>query len=209
MSHMGKKWLDIVYNEKSSIKLKQHYKSWANDYDQDLIDWGYAYPSQLKKIMSQDIKLKKSSKILDAGCGTGLVAEVLGDMNFKNIVGLDYSLDMLKIAKDKKIYSRLIQESLNKKTSLRSNQFDVVLCTGVLTSGHVGAKAINELIRVTKNKGYLILSIAESIYEKLGFKDEIEKNREQLLKIKISKPFIALPNHKSSATSKMYVFQRV
>ena len=206
---MGKKWLDIVYNEKSSIKLKQHYKSWANDYDQDLIDWGYAYPSQLKKIISQDIKLKKSSKILDAGCGTGLVAEVLGDMNFKNIVGLDYSLDMLKIAKDKKIYTRLIQESLNKKTSLRSNQFDVVLCTGVLTSGHVGAKAINELIRVTKNKGYLILSIAESIYEKLGFKDEIEKNREQLLKIKISKPFIALPNHKSSATSKMYVFQRV
>ena len=206
---MGKKWLDIVYNEKSSIKLKQHYKSWANDYDQDLIDWGYAYPSQLKKIMSQDIKLKKSSKILDAGCGTGLVAKVLGDMNFKNIVGLDYSLDMLKIAKDKKIYTRLIQESLNKKTSLRSNQFDVVLCTGVLTSGHVGAKAINELIRVTKNKGYLILSIAESIYEKLGFKDEIEKNREQLLKIKISKPFIALPNHKSSATSKMYVLQRV
>ena len=168
-----------------------------------------AYPSQLKKVMSQDIKVKKGSKILDAGCGTGLVAQVLSDMNFKNIVGLDYSLDMLKIAKDKKIYTRLIQESLNKKTSLRGNQSDLVLCTGVLTSGHVGAKAINELIRVTKNKGYLILSIAESIYEKLGFKDEIEKNREQLLKIKISKPFIALPNHKSSATSKMYLFQRV
>ena len=206
---MGKKWLDIVYNEKSSIKLKQHYKLWADDYDRDLVDWGYAYPSQLKKVMSQDIKVKKDSKILDAGCGTGLVAQVLSDMNFKNLVGLDYSIDMLKIAKNKKIYKRLIQESLNKKTSLRSNQFDIVLCTGVLTSGHVGAKAINELIRVTKNKGYLILSIAESIYEKLGFKDEIEKNKKQISKIKISKPFIALPNHKSSATSKMYLFQRI
>ena len=206
---MGKKWLDIVYNEKSSNKLKQHYKFWADDYDQDLVDWGYAYPSQLKKVMSQDIKVKKDSKILDAGCGTGLVAQVLSDMNFKNIVGLDYSIDMLKIAKNKKIYKRLIQESLNKKTSLRSNQFDIVLCTGVLTSGHVGAKAINELIRITKNKGYLILSIAESIYEKLGFKDEIEKNKKQISKIKISKPFIALPNHKSSATSKMYLFQRI
>ena len=206
---MGKKWLDIVYNEKSSIKLKQHYKYWADDYDQDLVNWGYAYPSQLKKVMSQDIQVKKDSKILDAGCGTGLVAQVLSDMNFKNIVGLDYSKDMLKIAKNKKIYKRLIQESLNKKTSLRSNQFDIVLCTGVLTSGHVGAKAINELIRVTKNKGYLILSIAESIYEKLGFKYEIEKNKEQISKIKISKPFIALPNHKSSATSKMYLFQRI
>ena len=206
---MGKKWLDIVYNEKSSIKLKQHYKLWADDYDRDLVDWGYAYPSQLKKVMLKDIKVKKDSKILDAGCGTGLVAQVLSDMNFKNLVGLDYSIDMLKIAKNKKIYKRLIQESLNKKTSLRSNQFDIVLCTGVLTSGHVGAKAINELIRVTKNKGYLILSIAESIYEKLGFKDEIEKNKKQISKIKISKPFIALPNHKSSATSKMYLFQRV
>ena len=206
---MGKKWLDIVYNEKSSIKLKKHYKFWADDYDRDLVDCGYAYPSQLKKVMSRDIKVKKDSKILDAGCGTGLVAQVLSDMNFKNIVGLDYSKDMLKIAKNKKIYKRLIQESLNKKTSLRSNQFDIVLCTGVLTSGHVGAKAINELIRVTKNKGYLILSIAESIYEKLGFKDEIQKNKKQISKIKISKPFVALPDHKSSATSKMYLFQRI
>ena len=41
---MGKKWLDIVYNEKSSVRLKEHYKNWASRYDNDLIDWGYAYP---------------------------------------------------------------------------------------------------------------------------------------------------------------------
>ena len=42
---MGKKWLDIVYNEKSSVRLKEHYKNWASKYDNDLIDWGYAYPT--------------------------------------------------------------------------------------------------------------------------------------------------------------------
>ena len=182
---MGKKWLDIVYNEKSSVRLKEHYKNWASKYDNDLIDWGYAYPTQVKKILESNIKIKRNSKILDAGCGTGLVAETLNDMKFNNIIGLDYSVDMLKIAKSKKIYKKLIQESLSKKTTLRSNQFDVVLCTGVLTSGHVGAKAINELIRVTKDRGYLILSIAESIYEKLGFKNEIEKNNFQISKVKI------------------------
>ncbi len=46
---MGKKWLDIVYNEKSSVRLKEHYKNWASKYDNDLIDWGYAYPTQVKK----------------------------------------------------------------------------------------------------------------------------------------------------------------
>ena len=34
---MGKKWLDIVYNEKSSVRLKEHYKNWASKYDNDLI----------------------------------------------------------------------------------------------------------------------------------------------------------------------------
>ena len=207
---VGKKWLDIVYNEKSSYRLKNHYKIWANNYDQDLIDWGYAYRKQLKKIITKDIKISKKSKILDAGCGTGLVAETLTKMSFNNIIGLDYSIDMLKVAKTKKIYKKLLHESLSKKTSLRSNQFDVVLCTGVLTSGHVGAKSINELVRITRGNGYLLLSIAESIYEKLGFKREIEKNidNNKISKIKITSSFVALPNHKSSATSRIHIYKK-
>ena len=206
---MGKKWLDIVYQEKNSTRLKKHYREWASEYDKDLNAWGYAYPRELKKILIDKIRINKNAKILDAGCGTGYVAETLKDLNFSNIVGLDYSQDMLNIAKKKKIYKRLIKQSLNKKTNLRSNQFNAVLCTGVLTSGHVGPVAIKELIRLTKKKDYLILSISESIYEKFGFRKEIEKRANEISKIFISKPFIALPNHKSSARSRMYLFQRI
>ena len=206
---MGKKWLDIVYKEKNSTRLKKHYRVWASEYDKDLNAWGYAYPRELKKILIDKIRINKNAKILDAGCGTGYVAETLKDLNFSNIVGLDYSQDMLNVAKKKKIYKRLIKQSLNKKTNLRSNQFNAVLCTGVLTSGHVGPVAIKELIRLTKKKGYLILSISESIYEKFGFRKEIEKRANDISKIFISKPFIALPNHKSSARSRMYLFQRI
>ena len=206
---MGKKWLDIVYQEKNSTRLKKHYRDWASEYDKDLNAWGYAYPRELKKILIDKIRINKNAKILDAGCGTGYVAETLKDLNFSNIVGLDYSQDMLNIAKKKKIYKRLIKQSLNKKTNLRSNQFNAVLCTGVLTSGHVGPVAIKELIRLTKKKDYLILSISESIYENFGFRKEIEKRANEISKIFISKPFIALPNHKSSARSRMYLFQRI
>ena len=206
---MGKKWLKIVYEEKNSSKLKKHYRGWANEYDDDLKEWGYAYPGQLKKILKNQIKISKNSKILDAGCGTGLVAQTLKDLNFKNIVGLDYSIDMLKIAKSKKIYKKLLHESLNKKTSLRSNQFNLILCTGVLTSGHVGANAIKELIRLTKKKGFLILSISETIFLKLGFKDELEKRKNQVKMKIVSKPFIALPNNKHSARSRMYILKKI
>ena len=44
-------WLKTVYSETSSIKLNNHYKKWSSKYDQDMKEWGYAYPSQLKKII--------------------------------------------------------------------------------------------------------------------------------------------------------------
>ena len=206
---MGKEWLKKVYQEKNSSKLREHYKGWASEYDKDIRDWGYAYPKQLEKILKKIIKINKKSKILDAGCGTGYVAETLKDLKFTNIIGLDYSKEMLKIAKAKKIYRRLICQSLSKKTNLRSNQFDLLLCTGVLTSGHVGPSAIKELIRLTKKNGYLILSISETIFKKLGFKKELELRQNELKTKLISKRFIATPNNDHSAYSRMYVLVKI
>ena len=162
-------WLKTVYSETSSIKLNKHYKKWSSKYDRDMKEWGYAYPSQLKKIIQENLKFRKNIKILDAGCGTGYVAEALIELKFKNIIGIDFSKPMLEIAKEKKIYRRLICQSLNDKIKLRTNQFELVVCTGVLTSGHVGPNAIKEMIRVVKPGGYFICSIAQSIFTKNGF----------------------------------------
>jgi ubiquinone/menaquinone biosynthesis C-methylase UbiE len=202
-------WLKTVYSETSSLKLNKHYKKWSNSYDQDMKEWGYAYPVQLKKILNKNLKLKKGIKILDAGCGTGYVAEALIELKFKNIIGIDFSRAMLEIAKQKKIYSRLICQSLNETIKLRSNQFELVVCTGVLTSGHVGPNSIQELIRVVKPQGYFVCSIAESIFKKNGFKKEIE-NLTEIVKVTfISRQFIALPKNKNSAKSRMYILQKI
>ena len=202
-------WLKTVYSETSSLKLNKHYKKWSNSYDQDMKEWGYAYPVQLKKILNKNLKLKKGIKILDAGCGTGYVAEALIELKFKNIVGIDFSRAMLEIAKQKKIYFRLICQSLNETIKLRSNQFELVVCTGVLTSGHVGPNSIQELIRVVKPQGYFVCSIAESIFKKNGFKKEIE-NLSEIVKVTfISRQFIALPKNKNSAKSRMYILQKI
>ena len=202
-------WLKTVYTETSSLKLNRHYKKWSNSYDQDMRDWDYAYPVQLKKILKENLKLKKNIKILDAGCGTGYVAKVLIELKFKNIVGIDFSQAMLEIAKRKKIYSKLICQSLNDTIKLRTNQFELVVCTGVLTSGHVGSSSIQELIRVVKPQGYFVCSIAESIFKKNGFKKEIE-NLAEISKVEfVSKQFIALPKNKNSAKSRMYILQKL
>ena len=204
-----KDWLKTVYSETSSSKLNKHYKNWANLYDTDMSSWGYAYPLQLNKILTNKLKLKKTIKILDAGCGTGYVAEVLSKLNYKNITGIDFSEEMLAIARSKKIYKKLICQSLNEKIELRSKQFELIICTGVLTSGHVGPSAINELVRLLKPQGFFVCSIAESVYKKNGFEKEI-KNLKNLVSIKsISKAFVALPNNKNSAKSRMYILEKL
>lgn len=204
-----KDWLKTVYSETSSSKLNKHYKNWANLYDTDMSSWGYAYPLQLNKILTNKLRLKKTIKILDAGCGTGYVAEVLNKLNYKNITGIDFSEEMLAIARSKKIYKKLICQSLNEKIELRSTQFELIICTGVLTSGHVGPSALNELIRLLKPQGFFICSIAESVYKKNGFEKEI-KNLENFVSIKsISKAFVALPNNKNSAKSRMYILEKL
>ena len=204
-----KDWLKTVYSETSSSKLNKHYKNWANLYDTDMSSWGYAYPLQLNKILTNKLKLKKTIKILDAGCGTGYVAEVLSKLNYKNITGIDFSEEMLAIARSKKIYKKLMCQSLNEKIELRSKQFELIICTGVLTSGHVGPSAINELVRLLKPQGFFVCSIAESVYKKNGFEKEI-KNLKNLVSIKsISKAFVALPNNKNSAKSRMYILEKL
>ena len=204
-----KDWLKTVYSETSSSKLNKHYKNWANLYDTDMSSWGYAYPLQLNKILTNKLKLKKTIKILDAGCGTGYVAEVLSKLNYKNITGIDFSEEMLAIARSKKIYKKLMCQSLNETIELRSKQFELIICTGVLTSGHVGPSAINELVRLLKPQGFFVCSIAESVYKKNGFEKEI-KNLKNLVSIKsISKAFVALPNNKNSAKSRMYILEKL
>ena len=204
-----KDWLKTVYSETSSSKLNKHYKNWANLYDIDMSSWGYAYPLQLNKILTNKLRLKKTIKILDAGCGTGYVAEVLSKLNYKNITGIDFSEEMLTIARSKKIYKKLMCQSLNEKIELRSKQFELIICTGVLTSGHVGPSAMHELFRLLKPQGFFICSIAESIYRKNGFEKEI-KNLKNLVSIEsISKAFVALPNNKNSAKSRMYILEKL
>ena len=204
-----KDWLKTVYSETSSSKLNKHYKNWANLYDTDMSSWGYAYPLQLNKILTNKLKLKKTIKILDAGCGTGYVAEVLNKLNYKNITGIDFSEEMLTIARSKKIYKKLMCQSLNETIELRSKQFELIICTGVLTSGHVGPSALHELVRILKPQGFFICSIAESVYKKNGFEKEI-KNLKNLVSIKsISKAFVALPNNKNSAKSRMYILEKL
>jgi ubiquinone/menaquinone biosynthesis C-methylase UbiE len=79
-----------------------------------------------------------------------LVGEILNKNSFQNLIGVDFSQEMLNIAKQKNVYQSLDLVDLTKKLDYEDNVFDAVICAGTFTCGHVGPEALREMIRITK-----------------------------------------------------------
>ena len=159
---------------KNDNRLMEVYRDWAKKYDYDN-DNVLGTVSQPKSVSLLSTRLKdKTAKIIDVGCGTGLVGEKLKAKDFINFDGLDISKDMLSIAKSRG-YRNLFLGSLNKQLPVLDDAYDAAMCVGVFTHGHVSSEGFNELCRIVKPGGYVCFTINEGVFEEYGFKDMIEK----------------------------------
>lgn len=165
-----KETLEKVYTAQSATELMDAYKDWAANYENDTVgEFGYVAPLATAKTLNT-FAGDTSIRILDAGCGTGLVGQALRDLGYSALDALDYSKDMLGQAAQKNIYGQLIQADLSQPLSIADNAYDAVVCTGTFTYGHVDATAFDELIRITKPEGHIVFTIREGAYEDLGYR---------------------------------------
>ena len=153
----------------------KYYDEWSkkNKYDKDMVDWNYTGPKETVDVLKKHA-LNKDVKILDAGCGTGLVGIELKKNGYTNIDGADLSQKLLNLV-PKGYYNWLKQIDLNKQLKIKNNIYDVVMCVGTFTFGHVKPPALDEFVRITKNKGLICFTINEGIYEEYGFDKKIKE----------------------------------
>ena len=164
-----------IYKLKTSEELLKYYQDWAdnNKYNKDMVDWNYTAPKETVSILKKYV-FNKNSKILDAGCGTGLVGIELKKYGYSNIEGVDFSQSMLDLV-PRGIYKKIEKIDLNKPLKFKDNIYDVVMCVGTFTYGHVKPQCLDELIRLTKNKGFICFTVNEGIYEEYGFDNKIKE----------------------------------
>ena len=159
-------------NASNDKKLTKVYRDWAEKYDYDN-DHVLGTVSQPKSVALLSTRLKdKSVKIIDIGCGTGLVGKNLKAEGFLYFDGIDISEDMLSIAKSRG-YTNLFLGSLNKQLPVLTDSYDCAMCIGVFTHGHVSSDRFNELCRIIKPGGYVCFTVNEGVFEKYGFKEMI------------------------------------
>jgi ubiquinone/menaquinone biosynthesis C-methylase UbiE len=147
------------------VELEHIYKKWAKKYEDDVINLaGYVGHLITSELLLSYLR-NTQAKIFDAGCGTGLVGEILNKNSFQNLIGVDFSQEMLNIAKQKNVYQSLDLVDLTKKLDYKDNLFDAVICAGTFTCGHVGPEALREMVRITKQGGYICFTVRKQEWE--------------------------------------------
>ncbi len=164
-----------IYKLTTPEEILKYYQDWTkkNKYNQDMVDLNYVAPKETVLVLKK-YAVDNNWKILDAGCGTGLVGIELKKNGYSNIEGVDFSQNMLDLI-PRNIYKKIEKVDLNKPLKFNTNMYDAVTCVGTFTYGHVKPQALNELIRIIKNKGLICFTINEGVYEKYGFDNKIKE----------------------------------
>ena len=174
-----------IYKLKTTDEVMKYYDEWGikNKYDQDMVDWKYSGPEETVEVFKKYAK-DKNIKIYDAGCGTGLVGVELKKFGYNYFDGADLSQKLLDLI-PKDLYKNLSKVDLNKNIQIKDNNYDAVMCVGTFTYGHVKPHALDEFIRITKNKGLICFTINEGIHEEYGFDKKMQElSDKNLWKIK-------------------------
>ncbi|MFD1984348.1 class I SAM-dependent DNA methyltransferase [Mesorhizobium newzealandense] len=161
-------------------RLAKYYRGWADSYELDVEREQYCGPVIVAELTGalQAAYVdgpRAATTILDAGCGTGLVGMELERLGFRSIDGFDLSEAMVEKAVETGSY-RHVQGDVDLNSSLTcypDASYDMTVCCGVFTLGHVRPDGLRELARVTRPKGFVIVSTRKSYAEATSFEDEV------------------------------------
>jgi len=112
------------------------------------------------KLLEEQLPL--GVRVLDAGCGTGQLANFLSLVH-RDVVGIDFSYGSLRKATEFKNKSGLrnvcfVQTDLF-QLGLKEESFDYVLCNGVLHHTKDAYAAFQHLCRLVKPRGFIAIGL--------------------------------------------------
>ncbi|MBB4267340.1 class I SAM-dependent DNA methyltransferase [Roseospira visakhapatnamensis] len=154
-----------AYAVQGPDEVRGLYREWADGYEADVVEGlGYVAPRHAARALA-DALPDTASRVLDVGCGTGLVGLELRALGYTHVDGLDLCPEMLQAAAGKGLYDRLMEGDLTARLTMDDDAYDGSICVGTFTHGHVGPGGLGELIRVTRPGGPVTFTVNDGVYD--------------------------------------------
>lgn len=191
---MNKKidYADIVKQKvlefKNNAELKRYYedKYDKGGYIKGVVKYGIKISKRYHNLrlntMLGLLNLQENERILDVGCGTGDLLSRIQNSSLKNLklYGIDISQKAIDIA-GRRLKSAILSQMNAEKLSFKSNTFDKVISVEVLNHVIAPGEAIEEIRRVLKPDGELVVCIAtlnKNIFSALAIRLKIAKRKD-------------------------------
>ena len=174
--------------------VKQFYEDWAKNYNVDTTSSDYVGPVISTKLLSQYLPAR-DSKLLDAGCGTGLVGIELQALGYDRVDGFDLSDSMAEQATATGAYQQVLGgiDMMRATENYADASYAAILSVGVFTLGHVPPEALIVLLRLVSPGGLLLISTRTHYYDQTNFQlvidDLVDSDQAELLQVIRDAPY--------------------
>jgi len=200
--------LGKVYDAKRPEEVAALYDGWAETYDAEMAAAGYRHPSICLALLARHLP-RGATPVLDAGAGTGLVGEWLGIIGYPHVEALDISPGMLARAKAKNAYAKLHCLALGGPLPFADGHFAGIVSAGVFTTGHVGAEGLDELIRICRPSGAIVLTVKNTLWEGGLAARLAELEADGLVaRTEETEPYVSMPGETGTVPSRGLVLRR-
>lgn len=166
--------ISSAFSARGNDALEAQYEDWADSYDTDNAAMGFRLPILAAAFFARWVPVN-SGRILDAGCGTGLAADNLWILGYRDLVGIDLSEAMLAKSKRLGVFAELHKMVMGEPLDFQTNSFAGAIVTGVFTEGHAPHASFDELIRVVQPGGHIVFNVRDDFYEHHGFREKMDK----------------------------------
>ena len=161
-----------TYEDPPTDELMQVYAAWADAYDSDLID-GHGYKAPEDAVAGfLELGLSKDARILDAGCGTGMVGLLLRAAGYTHIDGADLSAEMRAVAAKHGVYDRLFELDMTADYGIApADAYDAVICVGVFGFGPPHVPHLHHIMGAVKPGAPVLLTVNGAGWDVRGWDD--------------------------------------
>lgn len=149
------------------------YANWAESYDQDVTEWGYATPGRIAMALRRS-GANPDKPVLDFGCGTGLSGLALKATGFAQIDGTDISPEMIAKAEARGIYQHLWLSDPGDMGHVRRGQYPIIVATGVISLGAAPPETLDMLVDVVPSGGLLAFSFNDATLTDRAYTDRLD-----------------------------------